>query len=106
MTLQHSSRRAILLGAFALTVAAAPAVGAVAVSDPNASTPVAECPPGYVMETTSGACVAAGEQNAPSAIPGNPVLPQVDGVPCTGANTGQCIGLQESQGGTGAPPIP
>jgi hypothetical protein len=45
------------------------------------------------------------EANGPAAIPGNPTLPEVDGVPCTGANTGECIGLQESQGG-GAAPIP
>jgi hypothetical protein len=24
-------------------------------------------------------------------------LPEVDGIPCTGANTGQCIGLSENQ---------
>ena len=49
--------------------------------------------------------VLAPVQGMPSAIPGNPALPEVDGIPCTGANTGECIGLQESQGG-GAAPIP
>jgi len=102
MTIRLSSRRAILMGVFALVVAAAPAVAAVA---PGASTAVAECPPGYVVEPTSEACVMGEAQNAPSAIPGNPALPQVDGVPCTGANTGECIGLQESQGG-GAAHVP
>jgi len=104
MTLQLSSRRSILLGAFALAVAAVPAVGAV-VPLTDSSTLIAECPPGYVMEATSGACVPGEGHAAPEAIPGNPALPQVDGIPCTGANTGECIGLQESQGG-GAAPIP
>jgi hypothetical protein len=104
MTFELSSRRAILIGGFALAVAAAPAVAAVV---PALSTPtsVAECPAGSVMEPTSEACVAGGEQSAPEAMPGNPALPQVDGIPCTGANTGECIGLQESQGGSG-PVIP
>ena len=104
MTIQLSSRRSILLGAFALAVAAAPAVAAVTVGT-ESTRQVAECPPGYVMEATSGSCVMGQPQAQESAIPGNPALPQVDGIPCTGANTGQCIGLQESQGG-GAAPIP
>jgi hypothetical protein len=102
--MQLSSRRSILLGAFALAVAAAPAAVAV-VPLTDSSTLIAECPPGYVMEATGEGCVPGEGQAAPSAIPGNPALPQVDGIPCTGANTGQCIGLQESQGG-GAAPIP
>jgi hypothetical protein len=106
MTFRLSSRRAILMGGFALAVAAAPVVAAVAVPAANSPTPVAECPAGYILEPTSGACVTGGEQNTPAAIPGNPALPQVDGIPCTGANTGECIGLQESQGGGGPLPIP
>jgi hypothetical protein len=102
MTLQLSSR-AILAGAFALAVAAAPAVAVVVVPASPAS--VAECPPGYVADAISGACSSGPAPAAPEAIPGNPALPQVDGVPCTGANTGECIGLQESQGG-GMAPIP
>jgi hypothetical protein len=105
MTIQLSSRRAILIGGFALAVAAAPAVTAV-VPALTSPTPIAECPAGAILEPTSGACVSGGEQAAPEAIPGNPALPQVDGVPCTGANTGECIGLQESQGGGGPLPIP
>jgi hypothetical protein len=100
MTLQLSSR-SIVLGAFALAVAAVPAIAAVVVPVSPAS--VAECPPGYVMEATSGSCMMDEPHSAPAAIPGNPALPQVDGIPCTGANTGECIGLQESQGGGGAP---
>jgi hypothetical protein len=32
-----------------------------------------------------------------SAIPGNPDLPSISGIPCTGDNSGQCIGLAEQQ---------
>jgi hypothetical protein len=103
MTLQISSRRAILFGGFALAIAAAPAVAAVAVPGPDASTVVAECAAGEVANPESGACMPDATANGPSAIPGNPALPEVDGVPCTGANTGECIGLQESQGGAAAP---
>jgi hypothetical protein len=105
MTFQLSSRRAITIGGFALAIAAAPVVFAV-MPAVNAPTAVAECPPGYILEPTSQACVTGEAQNVPSAIPGNPALPQVDGIPCTGANTGECIGLQESQGGGGPLPIP
>jgi hypothetical protein len=105
MTVQIPSRRAILLSGFALIVAAAPAVAAVVVPASNAPTRVAECPPGLVMEPTSQACVMGEAPDTPSAIPGNPALPEINGIPCTGANTGECIGLQESQGG-GAAPVP
>jgi hypothetical protein len=105
MTIQIPSRRAILFGGFALVVAAAPAVGAVVVADSAAPALVAECPAGEIANPETGVCMPGAPANEPSAIPGNPALPQVDGVPCTGANTGECIGLQESQGG-GAAPIP
>jgi hypothetical protein len=105
MNLGISSRRAILMGGFALAVASAPAVVGV-VPALTAPTPLADCPAGSILEPTSQACVSGEEQNAPAAIPGNPALPQVDGIPCTGANTGECIGLQESQGGGGPLPIP
>ena len=33
-----------------------------------------------------------------SSTPGDPnSVPEVQGIPCTGANTGQCIGLEENQ---------
>ena len=102
MTFQIPSRRAILLGGFALMVAAAPVVGAVVVTS-SPATPLAECPVGFVMEPVSGSCVVGEAPDTPSAIPGNPALPEVDGIPCTGANTGECIGLQESQGGAPVP---
>ena len=98
-------RHSAVLGVvgFALMVAAAPAVGAVVVTASSPATPLAECPIGFVMEPVSGSCVVGEAPDTPSAIPGNPALPEVDGIPCTGANTGECIGLQESQGGAPVP---
>jgi hypothetical protein len=92
------SRRPLLLGGFALIVIA-PAIGTIAAAASTPASPVAECPPGYVTQATSGSCVQGGNANAPKAIPGNPSVPEVDGIPCTGGNSGQCIGLQQSQGG-------
>src|SRR5712691_8043274 len=104
ITLHLPARRPILVSGFIAAVAAAPAVAILAVSTPDTSIPVAECPPGLVVEPATGACVAAPEGNTPASIPGNPNLPAVDGIPCTGANTGECIGLQESQPGEHMPP--
>jgi hypothetical protein len=103
MTFQLPSRRLILLSGFALAVAAAPAVAAFGVPASHAPTPVAECMAGEVVDAPTVACVVGPAPDAPMAIPGNPALPEVDGIPCTGANTGECIGLQESQGGEPAP---
>jgi hypothetical protein len=45
--------------------------------------------------------------NSPlSSIPGNPSLPAVDGIPCTGRNTGECIGLSEEEQAMGPQPVP
>jgi hypothetical protein len=103
MTFQLPSRQSILLSGFALAVAAAPAVAAFGVPASHAPIPVAECMAGEVMDPATGVCSMGAAPDAPRAIPGNPALPEVDGIPCTGANTGECIGLQESQGGEPAP---
>ncbi|GAA2801774.1 intersectin-EH binding protein Ibp1 [Mycobacterium crocinum] len=83
-----SARRLALTGSFALAVAAAPALAVVTV--PSAG-PMAACPPGQVVNAATGGCEvqpATGPQGG---------LPEVQGIPCTGANTGQCIGLQQEQ---------
>jgi hypothetical protein len=33
-------------------------------------------------------------------------LPEIDNIPCTGANSGQCIGLAEEQEAQGPMPVP
>jgi len=69
------------------------------------------CPAGEVEDIYIGECVPEMAPNTPGgnyptpagtgitySTPGDSgSLPEVQGVPCTGANTGQCIGLQENQ---------
>ncbi|PND57340.1 intersectin-EH binding protein Ibp1 [Mycobacterium sp. ENV421] len=86
--LKNATRRLALAGGFALAVAAGPALAAVAVP---AIAPIAECPPGQAVNPATGGC----EMQPTTGPQGG--LPQVQGIPCTGANTGQCIGLQEEQ---------
>jgi len=88
-TLKNSARRLAIAGGFALAVAAAPAVAAFTVPSIGPAPAVAECAPGEVVNT-------AGEIS--NSLPGDAnSLPEVQGIPCTGANTGTCIGLQENQ---------
>ena len=104
-TLELSIRRLILAGGFAVAVAAAPAIAVVTI--PSASVPMAQCPTGEEEDLYTGTCVPHTVPNSPlSSIPGNPDLPSVEGVPCTGHNSGQCIGLSEEEEAMGPQPVP
>jgi hypothetical protein len=101
------SKRLILAGGFAVAVAIAPAVAVFAV--PSASAPLAQCPAGEEEDQFTGSCIPHTVPNSGSSfssIPGNPDIPAVDGVPCTGHNSGQCIGLSEESEATGPQPVP
>jgi hypothetical protein len=101
------SKRLILAGGFALAVATAPAIAVFAV--PSDSVPLAQCPGGEEEDQFTGICVPHTVPNSNatfSSIPGNPALPEVAGVPCTGANTGECIGLSEEEQAMGPQPVP
>ncbi|MDX1890017.1 intersectin-EH binding protein Ibp1 [Mycolicibacterium sp. 050158] len=87
--LQISSRRLILAGGFAVAIAAAPAVAAFAV--PAVAPSFGACPNGETEDIYTDVCT-------PDMVPNSPAqgsLPSVSGIPCTGANSGQCIGLSE-----------
>ncbi|MEU0494992.1 intersectin-EH binding protein Ibp1 [Mycobacterium sp. NPDC006124] len=102
--LDFSARRIILAGGFALAFAAAPAVAAFTVPVAANAAPSASCPAGEDEDLYTGSCLPHTVPNSPTnngypesnvdQSPGG--LPSVDGVPCTGGNTGQCIGLQEN----------
>jgi hypothetical protein len=102
--LEFSARRIILAGGFALALAAGPAAVAFTVPAVAGAEPAASCPTGEEEDLYSGACLPHTVPNSPTnnGYPASPVsdnpgsLPSVDGVPCMGANTGQCIGLQEN----------
>ncbi len=116
--------RLLAAGGFALAVAAAPLVAVLAGPAPAPANPQASCPANEVLDPTSGACrpvtdvapstlnpIEPGKQSlqpdeVTSARPGDVgSLPEVDGIPCTGASgsagggTGECIGLVESNMG-------
>jgi hypothetical protein len=100
--LKNSARRLAIAGGFALAVAAAPAVVTFTLPSTGPAPAVAECAPGEVVNTEGVGCLPAPVETNPGEIafstPGDPnSLPEVQGIPCTGANTGQCIGLQEEQ---------
>jgi hypothetical protein len=107
------SKRLILAGGFAVAVAIAPAVGVFAV--PSASTPLAQCPAGEEEDQFTGTCIPHTVPNSGatfSSIPGNPSLPAVNlpggggSIPCTGHNSGECIGLAEESQAIGPQPVP
>ena len=87
-TTQNPVRRLILAGGFAVAIAAAPAVAVFAVPTTSTPAPVAQCPSGEVPEPATGVCMP---------VPPGGSLPEIRGIPCTGANTGECIGLGEEQ---------
>jgi hypothetical protein len=103
-------RRILLAGGLSIAIAAAPAAAFVLSSSAPAGSTVA-CPAGEVEDIYIGECVPEMAPNTPGgnyptptgagvtySTPGDSgSLPEVQGVPCTGANTGTCIGLQEEQ---------
>jgi hypothetical protein len=101
-----SARRLVLAGGFAIAIAAAPAATLIAIPVAGADT---SCPAGEIEDLFTDACVPEMAPNVPggnwptagessgAAAGGVNQLPEVNGVPCTGANTGQCIGLEENQ---------
>ena len=107
------ARRLIIAGGFAVAVAAAPAIAVVAA--PSDSVPLAQCPSGEEEDLYTGECVPHTVPNSGSSFSstlGNPELPSVNvpggggSIPCTGANSGQCIGLAEEAQAEGPQPVP
>jgi hypothetical protein len=92
-TFQTPARRLILAGGFAVAIAAAPAIAVFAVPTTSTPAPVAQCPMGEMQDPATGMCMPAPAQGS---------VPEIQGIPCTGQNTGECIGLGEEQ----VPPAP
>ncbi len=112
-TLNLPARRLILAGGFAVAIAAAPVVAVVAVPNNSAPTIAAACASGESEDTFTGTCVPDLVPNGPQVqtssqagqtSPGG--LPSIDGIPCTGGNSGQCIGLSEEQQAEGPTAVP
>ena len=98
-TFRYPAQRVILAGAFALAVAAAPVIAYVSVPSANPSAPdVSACPAGQTEAFETGECVPNNSGAVTNTTPGDPnSLPAIQGIPCTGQNTGECIGLAEVQ---------
>ncbi|MCB0923319.1 MAG: intersectin-EH binding protein Ibp1 [Mycobacterium sp.] len=124
------TRRLLLAGCFAAALAAAPVVvAATSAQTAPAGPALATCPPGETLDTASGACKPNTDNTPTTTNPLNPEsaalqpggltnseagnvgsLPEVNGVPCTGAGgggggTGNCIGLSENQDNYEAPRV-
>ena len=87
-TFQNPARRLMLAGGFAVAIAAAPAVAVFAVPTTSTPAPVAQCASGEVQDPATGVCMP---------VPAQGSVPEIQGIPCTGSNTGECIGLGEEQ---------
>nr|WP_090279908.1 intersectin-EH binding protein Ibp1 [Mycolicibacterium komanii]CRL75978.1 intersectin-EH binding protein Ibp1 [Mycolicibacterium komanii] len=91
--------RLAMAGGFAAVALAAPVVAAITAPAAPDTSHVA-CAAGESEDSYTTACVPLLVPNSPSpfsTIPGNPDLPAIDGIPCGGRQSGQCIGLAEEQ---------
>ena len=92
-SLQISARRLVLAGGFAIAIATAPAIAAF--TGPTTAPSFGACPNGESEDIFTGTCTPEMVPNSPVLPASSGGLPSVDGVPCTGGNSGQCIGLSE-----------
>jgi hypothetical protein len=100
-------RRQLLIGAFIVAAAAAPTISAFSAPEPG--NPLAQCSSGEEQDTFTTTCVPFMVPNAGSPFTttaANPDVPEIDGIPCIGHNSGQCYGLAEDQALLGPPVIP
>lgn len=92
-------RRHLLIGAFVVAAAAAPAIAAFSTPEPGAS--LAQCTSGEEPDQFTTTCVPFMVPNAgmsPFTVSAaNPDVPEINGIPCIGHNSGSCIGLAEDQ---------
>ncbi len=108
--LSAPTRRLLLRAVLALAVVGAPAVAVMAM--PAAvSTPLAACTGGEEEDVYTTSCVPMLVPNSPddsgfTTNAANPDIPEIDGVPCTGHDSGACIGLSEEQQDMGPQPVP
>ena len=103
------TRRLILAGGFAVAMAAAPAAAIFAVSTSASSAPsISACAGGETEDQFTNICVPDIVPNSPEFTSTSPVggLPEIDGIPCSGHNSGECIGLAEEQQAAGPIAVP
>jgi hypothetical protein len=99
--------RLILGGGFALAIAMTPAAAIVA--QPTHSVPLAACDAGEEEDVFTTTCTPFMVPNSPqgfTSTAANPDIPEIEGVPCTGRDSGACIGLSEDEAAAGPQPVP
>lgn len=108
-TSEISARRLLVAGGFAVAVAAAPVVAAFTFT-PAVGPSVLACANGESTDIYNGECIPDLVPNSPEipagAVPGLNGMPSVDGVPCAGHNSGQCMGLAGEQQAEGPAAVP
>ena len=87
----HRAAQLLIAGAFAVAAFAVPAV-----TQSTSTAPMATCPAGMIADPISGRCSSQPQNVKQVPVPENG-LSTVDGIPCTGHNTGECIGLTQNQ---------
>jgi hypothetical protein len=107
-TYPNSMRRLILAGGFALAVAAVPAI--TLATQPAHVTPLATCTSGEEEDVFTTTCTPMLVPNSPegafTSTAANPDIPEINGVPCTGGDSGACIGMAENAIDAGPQPVP
>jgi hypothetical protein len=116
-------RRLLAVGGLAVAASAGPLMAGLTAPAGPASPALASCPSTEILDPTTGACKPVTDQTAPTFNPIEPgaknlqpgeitsgapgdvgEIPKVNGIPCTGSNTGLCIGLEGQNAGEAAVP--
>lgn len=104
MAIYPMHQRLLVAGGFAIATVAAPVLFALGSPASTALLGDTHCPPGMTENSVSGSCSSSGNNQGPGPVEAVPnQLGEVDGIPCTGRNTGECIGLSEEQAPQGHP---
>ncbi len=98
MTVPHPAKRALIAAAFALAALGTP----LALFNVQPGAALAACSSGEEEDTYTTQCTPFAVPNSPDSsgfttTAANPDMPEIDGIPCTGADSGACIGLSEDQ---------
>ena len=102
------SQRLVLAVGLALAGFGAPAA-VIATPSESVSSPLAACTSGEEEDVYTTTCVpflVPNTQQGFTTTAANPDIPEIDGVPCTGRDSGACLGLAEEQQEMGPQPVP
>src|SRR6478735_5376010 len=94
-----TARRLILAGGFAVAI----------VAHSTHSAPLAACNTGEEEDVFTTSCTPFLVPNSPqgfTSTAANPDIPEINGIPCTGRDSGACIGLSEDEAAAGPQPVP